>query len=185
MTLLIISGTKDEKTGKTDFKYNDDYVDKEDGYRHSKWLFFMDKRLSLAKKLLTKEGVLFISIDDNEYARLLLLENYFLESKIKTISVKMSEASGLKMGAVLKNGTIPKLKEYVIIAKMDGIRNLHLDKIPKESWDDEYNIFLEKFTKKDKELIDTISQKESILDKDIKTVDKISKIYQWLMLVKS
>jgi methyltransferase len=60
-------------TGNKDFVYNDSFVDKEDGYRHSKWLSFMEKRLRLAKSLLTDTGVLFISIDDNEYAHLKLL----------------------------------------------------------------------------------------------------------------
>ena len=62
-------------TGKRDFKYNDDFVDKEDGYRHSKWLSFMSKRLKIAKKLLSDIGVIFISIDDNEQAQLKLLCN--------------------------------------------------------------------------------------------------------------
>ena len=60
-------------TGNKDFKYNDSYVDKEDGYRHSKWLNFMEKRLRLAHNLLKDEGVIFISIDDNEQANLKLL----------------------------------------------------------------------------------------------------------------
>lgn len=60
-------------TGNKDFIYNDAYVDKEDTYRHSKWLSFMDKRLRLAKKLLSETGVIFISIDDNEVAQLKLL----------------------------------------------------------------------------------------------------------------
>ena len=59
--------------GKKDFIYNDRFVDKEDGYRHSKWLNFMEKRLKLAKELLHEKGVLFISIDDVEYANLKLL----------------------------------------------------------------------------------------------------------------
>lgn len=62
-------------TGNKDFTYNDRYVDKEDGYRHSKWLNFMEKRLKLAKNLLTDKGVIFISIDDNEQAQLKLLCN--------------------------------------------------------------------------------------------------------------
>jgi len=169
------TGNKDTKTGKTDFKYNDNYIDNEDTYRHSKWLTFMDKRLRLAKELLRKDGVLFISIDDNEYARLLLLlHNYFSESKLKTIVIKMSETSGLKMGAVLKNGTIPKLKEFLIVAKNDGIKHLYLEKIPKENWDNEYNIFLENFTKDDKKFINTISQKENITKDDIEKLDKIA-----------
>ncbi|MFZ7308406.1 DNA methyltransferase, partial [Avibacterium avium] len=60
-------------TGNKDFIYNDRYVDNNDGYRHSKWLSFMSKRLEIAKNLLSKQGVIFISIDDNEQAQLKLL----------------------------------------------------------------------------------------------------------------
>ena len=60
-------------TGNKDFIYNDKYVEKEDTWRHSKWLTFMSKRLELAKELLTEKGVIFISIDDNEIAQLKLL----------------------------------------------------------------------------------------------------------------
>ena len=60
-------------TGAKDWKYNDRYVDKEDTYRHSKWLSFMNSRLKLAKNLLKKTGIIFISIDDHEVAQLKLL----------------------------------------------------------------------------------------------------------------
>ena len=60
-------------TGNKDFVYNDHYVDKDDSYRHSKWLSFMSKRLRIAKQLLSDKGVIFISIDDNEQAQLKLL----------------------------------------------------------------------------------------------------------------
>ena len=60
-------------TGNKDFIYNDCYVDKEDTFRHSKWLSFMEKRLRLAKNLLADDGVIFISIDDNEQAQLKML----------------------------------------------------------------------------------------------------------------
>lgn len=60
-------------TGNKDFIYNDQFVDAEDSYRHSKWLSFMSKRLKIAKKLLTQKGVIFISIDDNEQADLKML----------------------------------------------------------------------------------------------------------------
>ena len=60
-------------TGNKDFIFNDHYVDKEDFYRHSKWLSFMEKRLKLAKNLLKDTGVIFISIDDNEAAQLKML----------------------------------------------------------------------------------------------------------------
>lgn len=60
-------------TGNKDFLYNDKFVDREDGFRHSKWLNFMEKRLRLAKDLLSEKGVVFISIDDNEQAQLKML----------------------------------------------------------------------------------------------------------------
>jgi adenine-specific DNA-methyltransferase len=60
-------------TGNKDFVYNDTQVAYEDTFRHSKWLSYMAERLKIAKKLLTKQGMLFISIDDNEYAQLKLL----------------------------------------------------------------------------------------------------------------
>lgn len=75
-------------TGNKDFKYNDKFVDKEDGFRHSKWLNFMEKRLRLAKDLLTEKGVIFISIDDNEQAHLKMMcisifgEDNFIEQFI-------------------------------------------------------------------------------------------------------
>ena len=61
-------------TGKKDeFKYNDYWVDAEDSYRHSKWLSFMNKRLKLAKTLMKDDGLIFISIDDNEIGQLKVL----------------------------------------------------------------------------------------------------------------
>lgn len=60
-------------TGNKDFVYNDSFVDRDDGYRHTKWLSFMNKRLKIAKGLLSHKGVIFISIDDNEQAQLKML----------------------------------------------------------------------------------------------------------------
>lgn len=65
-------------TGNRDFIYNDRFIDKDDNYRHSKWLEFMFRRLELAKELLTEDGVIFVSIDDNEVFHLgLLMEQIF------------------------------------------------------------------------------------------------------------
>ena len=65
-------------TGNRDFIYNDSFIDKDDSYRHSKWLEFMFRRLELAKELLTEDGVIFVSIDDNEVFHLgLLMEQVF------------------------------------------------------------------------------------------------------------
>jgi len=60
-------------TGNKDFIYDDDFVDSADSFRHSKWLSFMEKRLRIARELLSEKGVIFISIDDNEQADLKLL----------------------------------------------------------------------------------------------------------------
>lgn len=59
--------------GANDFIYDDDYVDKNDSYKHSKWLSFMYRRLCIAKNLLKDNGVIFINIDDHEFANLKLL----------------------------------------------------------------------------------------------------------------
>jgi len=75
-------------TGNKDFIYDDHYIDKNDGYAHSKWLSFMSKRLEIARNLLSKTGVIFISIDENEFAQLKLLcdsifgENNFVGTMI-------------------------------------------------------------------------------------------------------
>lgn len=60
-------------TGNKDFVYDDCMIDREDGFSHSKWLSFMEKRLGIAKKLLKENGVIFISIDDYEQAPLKIL----------------------------------------------------------------------------------------------------------------
>lgn len=82
-------------TGNKDFVYNDQYVDHEDTYRHSKWLSFISKRLRIARKLLSEEGVIFISIDDNEQAALkLLCDEVFGEDKFVTIFPRLTTKSG-------------------------------------------------------------------------------------------
>lgn len=75
-------------TGAKDWKYNNDYVDSEDAYRHSKWLAFMERRLKLAKQLLNPDNsVLVVTIDEKEIQRLaLLLEQTFLDSKVQMVT---------------------------------------------------------------------------------------------------
>lgn len=97
-------------TGNKDFIYNDKFVDKEDGYRHSKWLNFMEKRLELAKELLKDDGVIFISIDDNEQANLKLLCDKVLGEKNFIGSIARLSKKGGNKGDFLK----PK-KDYVLV----------------------------------------------------------------------
>ena len=59
--------------GKNDFVYDDKFINSDDAFKHSKWLSFIYERLVIAKKLLNKNGAIFISIDDNEQAPLKML----------------------------------------------------------------------------------------------------------------
>lgn len=75
-------------TGATSWKYNNDFVDSNDAWRHSKWLAFMKRRLALAKRLLKKKGVLVVAIDENEHATLvLLLKEIFRGYDITSVAV--------------------------------------------------------------------------------------------------
>jgi adenine-specific DNA-methyltransferase len=75
-------------TGAKDWKYNNDYVEAEDLYRHSKWLAFMERRLLIARELLNpKKSVLMVTIDEKEYLRLgILLEQLFMDARIQMVS---------------------------------------------------------------------------------------------------
>jgi adenine-specific DNA-methyltransferase len=76
-------------TGNKSWKYNNDYVEKDDNFRHSKWLSFMEKRLKLAKNLLKRTGILLVAIDDYEHhtLRLLIDEVFGEENHLGTIVV--------------------------------------------------------------------------------------------------
>ena len=103
-------------TGNKDFVYNDQFVDKEDSYRHSKWLSFMSKRLRIAKRLLSDKGVIFISIDDNEQAQLKLLcdEIFGGENFIATFP-RITKASGKTTDKIAQN------HDYVLLyAKIEN-----------------------------------------------------------------
>ncbi len=105
-------------TGNKDFVYNDSYVDKEDGYRHSKWLSFMNKRLQIAKSLLSEGGVIFISIDDNEQAQLKMLcdEVFGQENYLGLITRKQSSGAKNDTG---ENRVITTADYIVSYAKGD------------------------------------------------------------------
>jgi len=100
-------------TGSQDFIYNDTFVDKEDTYRHSKWLSFMEKRLRLAKNLIKTSGAIFISIDQNELANLKLLCDEVLTGL--TMSGLVSVAKGTTTGQDAKKfgSSIDYLLVYV------------------------------------------------------------------------
>lgn len=91
-------------TGSRDWKYGNDYIDKEDGYRHSKWLAFMERRLRLAKKLLNPENsILICAIDDREVHRLgLLLSDVFPGAEIQLVTVVINRAGSPRPGRLTR-----------------------------------------------------------------------------------
>lgn len=91
-------------TGSKDFVYNDEYVNTEDDFRHSKWLSFMSRRLEIAYRLLSDEGVLFISIDDNEQAQLKILcdEMFGYDNFVVTLP-RITKKSGKTTNSFSKN----------------------------------------------------------------------------------
>lgn len=95
-------------SGARDWKYNNDYVDADDAYRHSKWLAMMERRLLAAKELLNpKDSVLIVTIDEKEYLRLgLLLEQTFAEARMQMVSVQVNPA------AVARSGYFGRADEY-------------------------------------------------------------------------
>lgn len=100
-------------TGARDWKYNNDYVDGNDQYRHSKWLSMMQKRLKIAKKLLNPaDSVLIVTIDEKEYLHLgCLLEEMFPEANMQMIS------SIINPSGVAREGDFYRTDEYVFILR--------------------------------------------------------------------
>lgn len=87
-------------TGARDWKYNNDYVESDDDYRHSKWLAFMERRLKLARELLNPDdSVLIVTIDEKEYLRLgLLLEQTFPEADVQMITSVTNPKGSARQG---------------------------------------------------------------------------------------
>lgn len=100
-------------TGARDWKYNNDYVDGSDQYRHSKWLSMMQKRLKLAKKLLNpKDSVLIVTIDEKEYLHLgCLLEEMFPEANMQMIT------SVISRNGTSRENEFSRVEEYIFILR--------------------------------------------------------------------
>lgn len=148
----------------------------DDNLEHSIWLSLMKARIEILWKLLTDDGLLAVQIDDNEYAHLFLMMCEVCGRKnLKTICVKMSEPTGVKMASVNKTGSIPKLKEYIVLAKKNGIKDLDLEKIPKSGWDNEYKTYCGNISDEDLEKIKSILSDENRSESDLEWVDNAVK----------
>ena len=100
-------------SGATDWKYNNNYVDGNDSYRHSKWLSMIESRLLLAKKLLNpKNSVLIVTIDEKEYLHLgRMLEEMFPEANIQMVS------SVIAQSGVARNNSFYRTNEFIYIVQ--------------------------------------------------------------------
>ena len=100
-------------TGAKDWKYNNDYVDGNDAYRHSKWLSMMEKRLKIAKRLLNPaESVLIVTIDEKEYLHLgCLLEELFPEANMQMIT------SVISRNGTSRENEFSRVEEYLFILR--------------------------------------------------------------------
>lgn len=121
-------------TGNKDFVYNDSYVDSEDSYRHSKWLSFMNKRLKIAKRLLTERGVIFMSIDDNEQANLKLLCDEVFGATNFIANIIWEKADSPRMDAKIISS-----RHDFIVAYAKDITTLPLNKLTVSDVPEHYN----------------------------------------------
>lgn len=100
-------------TGAKDWKYNNNYVDDSDAYRHSKWLSMMQKRLALAKKLLNPhDSVLIVTIDEKEYLHLgCLLEEMFPEARIQMV------IDIINPGGTNRDNEFSRVEEFIFVVQ--------------------------------------------------------------------
>lgn len=109
-------------SGAKDWKYNNDYVESDDDYRHSKWLAMMERRLLIARELLDPDdSVLIITIDEKEYLRLgLLLEQSFPEGRVTMVS------SSINAAGATRKGTFGRSAEYLYFVQFGASRPVAL-----------------------------------------------------------
>lgn len=165
------SGLYDEETGERLFKNTDS-----NGRFHSDWCSMIYSRLMIARNLLAEDGVIFISIDDNEVENLKKIcdEIFGAKNFVNCIAVKMSEASGVKMNHAKTR--FPKLKEYLLFYKRENFTQfITIDKYKIEEWDKENNIFLANFTKENRSILQELEEKEINDEADVVLANKILK----------
>ncbi|MCX6928399.1 MAG: DNA methyltransferase [Verrucomicrobia bacterium] len=146
-------------SGARDWKYNNDYVDKSDSFRHSKWLSMMKKRLLLAKRLLRKDGVLIVTIDENELHHLgVLLESIFANNLRHMVTLVINpKGAGKKNFARTEEHAlfcVPNTGQSVVNANF--IKDLaHVgvtEELLQEEEDEEFDLMEESITEEPPEL---------------------------------
>lgn len=101
-------------TGASDWKYNNNYIEKDDLYRHSKWLAMIERRMLMARQLLNPlDSVLLVTIDEKEYLRLgLLLQQIFPEAQIQMIT------SVISRNGTSREGEFSRVEEFIYIVRL-------------------------------------------------------------------
>ncbi|QNO27636.1 site-specific DNA-methyltransferase [Sphingopyxis sp. OPL5] len=129
----------------------------DDNLEHSQWLGIIYPRLMILKELLSDDGLIFIQIDDHEQAYLTVVmdEVFGRSNRLNTISVKMSEATGVKMSHVTKR--LPKMKEAILVYKNGGSPKISPISIPLNEWNEEYKEIIEGLS------IDEVSELKDLL----------------------
>lgn len=150
-------------TGNDGFKYNDNF-------NHSSWLTFMKNRLDIARELLSNDGSIFISCDDNEqaYLKVLMDEVFGMENFINCISVNNYTMSGPKVSHAISGLRFPKIKEYLLLySKYRANNKLNIPKIEKETIGSDYNLIIPNWKQTDAELyeMENIDEANSLISK--------------------
>lgn len=102
-------------TGNKSWRYNNDYVEKEDPFRHSKWLSMMEKRLKIAKRLLKTDGAIIVAIDDYELNTLGLLLNEIFYNYERDLLIVEHHPQGAG------SNTVSRTHEYAYILTPMGV----------------------------------------------------------------
>lgn len=182
-------------TGNKDFIYDDHFVDKTDGYSHSKWLSFMEKRLKIAKNLLKENGIIFASIDKNEGFQLkLLMDAVFGEDRLAAdLHVETSIIGGPRRIPAMQ-GSVVKTTEF-IFGYVNGNDN-KIIKNPKydylQGYDSHYSLFYDELENKLIPFVEVLKKTEFIVNifnaldlvVSLKNLGKViecsNKIKEWL-----
>ncbi|MCK9451782.1 MAG: site-specific DNA-methyltransferase [Bacteroidales bacterium] len=153
----------------------------DDGVEHSIWLDLMYKRLKILKNLLSKDGVIIVHLDDNEfhYLKVVMDEIFGRENFVSTIAIKSSTPSGLK--TTHKDKTIIKTKDLILVYKNYGQISINPLYTKRDEWDTHYSKFLDKETDTIHSLIDVLIKENIVPEgtklKDVKLTDKFYKFY--------
>lgn len=132
------------------------------GRYHTNWLNMMCPRLKLARTYLANDGAIFVSIDDNELHNLrrVMDEIFGEENFVNCVSIKMSEASGVKMSHV--KARLPKLKEYLLIYRKSPDFKMNPVTIPSEKWNEEYKEYLDGVSRAELDELKSLFEEEEL-----------------------